>query len=43
MYLERIAVLQALQGALENLLFRASAMRNMAEMAHISDDEESPN
>ena len=44
MYLERIAVLQALQGALENPLFRASAMRNMAEMADISDDdEESPN
>ena len=43
MYLERIAVLQALQGALENPLFRASAMRNMAQMADISDDEESPN
>ena len=44
MYLERIAVPQALQGALENPLFRAPAMRNMAEMADISDDdEESPN
>ena len=42
-YLERIAILQSLQAALENPLFRASAMRNMAEMADISDDEDSPN
>ena len=41
-YVERIAVLRALQAALENPLFRASAMRNMAEMVDISDDEESP-
>jgi hypothetical protein len=42
-YVERIAILRALQAALENpLFFRASAMRNMAEMADISDDEESP-
>ena len=43
MYLERIAVLRSLQSALANPLFRASAMRNMAEMADISDDEDSPN
>eukprot|EP00435_Cladocopium_sp_Y103_P054957 s1622_g18.t1 len=43
LYLERIAVLQGLQGALENPLFRASVMRNMAEMADISEDEEPPN
>ena len=41
-YVERIAIFRALQAALENPLFRASAMRNMAEMADISDDEESP-
>ena len=41
-YLERIDILRSLQNALENPLFRASAMRNMAEMADISDDEESP-
>ena len=42
-YLERIDIRRSLQAALENPLFRASAMRNMAEMADISDDEESPN
>eukprot|EP00435_Cladocopium_sp_Y103_P046734 s1155_g13.t1 len=41
-YLERIAILQGPQGALENPLFRASAMRNMAEMADLSDDENPP-
>ena len=41
--MERIAILQSPQAALENPLFRASAMRNMAEMADISDDEDSPN
>lgn len=41
--MERIAILRSLQGDLENPLFRASAMRNMAEMADISDDENSPN
>ena len=41
-YLERIDILRSLQAALENPLFRASAMRNMAEMADTSDDEESP-
>eukprot|EP00435_Cladocopium_sp_Y103_P042074 s4054_g11.t1 len=43
LYLERIAVLQGLQGALENPLFRTSVMRNMAEMADVSEDEEFPN
>jgi hypothetical protein len=42
-YLERIAILRSLQSALTNPLFRASAMRNMAEMADISEDEDSPN
>ena len=41
-YLERIAILRSLQSALTNPLFRASAMRNMAEMADISEDEDSP-
>ena len=42
-YLERIAILRSLQSALTNPLVRASAMRNMAEMADISEDEDSPN
>ena len=42
-YLERIAILRSFQSALTNPLFRASAMRNMAEMADISEDEDSPN
>ena len=41
--MERIAILRSLQSALTNPLFRASAMRNMAEMADISEDEDSPN
>eukprot|EP00435_Cladocopium_sp_Y103_P005965 s3568_g1.t3 len=43
LYLERIEILRGLQGALQNPLFRALVMRNMAEMAAISDDENSPN
>ena len=43
MHRERIFILQGLQGALANPLFRASAMRNLAEMADLSDDEGSPN
>eukprot|EP00435_Cladocopium_sp_Y103_P049165 s951_g14.t1 len=43
LYLERIEVLRGLQSALENPLFRRSVMRNMAEMAAISSDEDSPN
>ena len=41
-YLERIAILRSLESALTNPVFRASAMHNMAEMADIIDDEDSP-
>eukprot|EP00435_Cladocopium_sp_Y103_P075681 s23_g62.t1 len=43
LYLERIEILVGLQQALENPLFRSRVMRNMADMAAISSDEESPN